>query len=87
MTDFELTETEKEAGVTMQDVDRFAVRAIIITGPEIVVDRDLSPALGLAVARRVGRSVYPGYQGEWGYAGHNDSDYPVYRKKLPKRLR
>ena len=77
---FELTELETQAGVNMEDVVRFAKRAIVLNGPSIVVDGDLAPALAGAVARYVGRDTYPGYPGGWEYAGHNAMGHLVYKK-------
>ena len=80
MEEFVMSEIEMLAGVTIEDVHRFARRAIVLNGPSIVVDGDISPALAGAVARYVGRGTYPGYPGPWEFAGHNQLGHAVYKK-------
>lgn len=77
--EFELTEIEKQAGVTIEDVERFAQRSLAVRN-KIFID-DVGPALAGAVARFVGRLAYPGYDGPWSFAGYNQLGHAVYEKE------
>lgn len=78
---FQLTETELAAGITLSHVEHWAARALTIEGQRIVVDH-VGPALAGAVARYVGRNVWPGYTGEWAYLGLGAAGFPVYGKAV-----
>ena len=65
-----LTETEVACGVTLEDVKRYAGRALVRESPDgstrVHVDGDLGPALAQSVARAVTHGADVDYAGRSG---------------------